>query len=964
MKTVLASILGLMLAAVTAAQDTSSGIVVEDRSEYAAKWALVVGIDYANSKSGLKLDNAERDASAIARLLTEAYGFDCEILLGDQATRRAINLKLQEYERRVERTDCFLFYFAGHGVTDDGMPYLYPADVESEDGTISERLAPFEILRSRIGALHGLYVFDSCFSGEILNLRRIPPLDRAKDVQGDPVFEGRSVQILTSSADNQKAKDGTDGHSPFARSLMNGLRELHRREGTDVIGTRELAAFIREQLKGQRPQFLHLNPDPNTPASGDFLFVRQGVAPAEPVRAFVFQTLPGTYASLPGSPFEKTWFDEMPWLTPEMRLLLDGEYEKSPRQFLGSREVAAGVDPRRLTPSHVKELVRQMGRGAATIDDDAKKTTEALIALGSTIDRQESLARIIASLSELSRSSRESSSQMHLLALLKASTRETQQPEDVTALRELFVKATNSYHPEHQKGLRARVIADHANWHLQVKDYRAARELFEQALSGIDAIDPEKSSLFRVELLAGAAFACRHLAKNNDVSRQARLLWQAARERYEQAFAVVDREETGFPDAQLVRAYLHERSAWLAMDLWEVEEAERHFEQALSLREAAVPTPEIADTDAFLSICHASQGLAMAKRLRGECGRGELDRIRELLTNRLDQDTDEAKEAIVERLWNATERLGDCDFLRGRPRMSQALTVYSDRGLRDVQRLQDHVPVEKAEEQQLRFTCKAIIAAAITGDEGRLRHARNILRTGWETAKNRSAFLSLLHDVAQAFSEYRELKYDSTQPDLAQEKLDAIRRLVQVHAAPGLDRETAEFLMMLATVVSDEQRQRDAGILQAILPKGPDGNPPRGSVGYVREQYDRIIMLYGGSDGSQVGSGPKFIEFVNLVQGARQSASVNHERPFAIFHFPLSGANGLLLVQTGDSSDSGRVHLLEFGWKDVEDLSRERIERVNEKLKDLGENASVYWADDPLVNLPRNYPFGGFSRSP
>ncbi len=955
MKTIVASfVLVLLLAGESAAQD--AGILVEDRHDYDSKWALVIGINYADSKAGLELVNAENDAVAIGKLLKESYGFQCDVLLGEEATRRRINSKLKEYESRVGAKDCFLFYFAGHGAPDDGMPYLYPADVESEDGAISERLAPYEILRSKIQALHCVYIFDSCFSGDILNLHRIPPLDKARRVDGEFVFESRSLQILTSSASNQKAKDGTDGHSPFARSLMNALVDLIRRTGTDVVATSEIAKYIRDELKGQQPQSTHLNPDAAAHSGGDFLFIRQGRVPSRTVRTFVYQTLPGSYASLPGSPFEKTWFDEMPWLTPEMRLILDGEYEKNPRAFPGPENTVNDFSslrqPLNLTPTRLKEFVKK----------HPGTTHVATLLTVSESNRSQSVSELLKEMSERARSSQRSSSELHLEALLRSAGKKAQHENDAATVRELFERASEGYHPEHQKGLRARCLADYASWLLQKKDYEGAKHAYEQAISAIGDHDSPEMALFRIELLAGVAITCRHLAKNSDDPRRARPLWETAGEKYAEAFAVVNQEGAKFPASHLVRAYLHERGAWLSMDLWEIDRAVQHFEQALSIRGAV----DSADIDAFLSICHAKQGLAMAKRLSGDCGKDELRHIQQMLETRILAGNDPAaQEAAVVRLWNTTERLGDCDFFLGGHGMRDALLVYFDRGLRrDIDKLQDHVSEDKVTERSLRLCCKSIIAATLAGDERRFRDAKILFDRTKLIGDNKNVFIGLLGDFAAAFGEYNQVKNDPWQLDQAQEKLDMIRLLVRNHAAPGLDREAAELLMMIATAVADEQRGLDASVLKAILPRGPDGNPPKGTVRYVREQYDRIIMLQSGSDGSQVRGGPEFIEFVNLVQGARQAENVSHEQPLVVFYFPLSGRNGLLLMQTGNNSDTGKVHLLDFGWSEVEGLSPERIGRVNGKLQAFSGTPRIYWSDDPLLQLPRDCPFSVPGHSP
>ena len=89
------------------------------------KKALVIGINQYAPTSGLvPLRFAEADARELAARLREQCGFATELLVGEHATRDAI----EEALLRPERGETFLFFFAGHGQYLNGQYRLHPAD--------------------------------------------------------------------------------------------------------------------------------------------------------------------------------------------------------------------------------------------------------------------------------------------------------------------------------------------------------------------------------------------------------------------------------------------------------------------------------------------------------------------------------------------------------------------------------------------------------------------------------------------------------------------------------------------------------------------------------------------------------------------------------------------------------------------------------------------------------------------
>jgi hypothetical protein len=100
------SVLLSMTASALAQNSDSSdgGIRVISRGEdYDRKWALIVGINYEGAEKVRQLHNAQNDALAIRNLLRVSYGFDCELLLGNEPDQEATRAKISARLRLREK---------------------------------------------------------------------------------------------------------------------------------------------------------------------------------------------------------------------------------------------------------------------------------------------------------------------------------------------------------------------------------------------------------------------------------------------------------------------------------------------------------------------------------------------------------------------------------------------------------------------------------------------------------------------------------------------------------------------------------------------------------------------------------------------------------------------------------------------------------------------------------------------
>jgi len=253
------------------------------------------------------LFTAVNDAKTIAEILKDQHGFKEQYLLpNEKATKPKIINLLKTLKTTIGKSDRLVFYYAGHGIAlpskndgkskDDPQGYLIPQSAEY--GNIKTYLSMSKLISklSEVDCRHGLIILDCCFAGAIRWSLPTRQMGRAKTIYPttlDLYINSRAWQILTSSDEDQKASDvmlknnrdrDSDDHSPFAYSLMKGLKGeadlFPSKPGDGIITADELHLYLRNnvdretattgQKKRQTPQLLTF---PKKHQKGEFVFL-------------------------------------------------------------------------------------------------------------------------------------------------------------------------------------------------------------------------------------------------------------------------------------------------------------------------------------------------------------------------------------------------------------------------------------------------------------------------------------------------------------------------------------------------------------------------------------------------------------------------------------------------------------------------------------------------------------------
>lgn len=235
---------------------------------YSSSHALVIGV-YDYSGGWAKLPGVRQDTDTVAMALS-AQGFN---------VRRSVNPTTAELRTAVDdfisryagdRRARILIYFAGHGHTLNGTGYVVGKDAKDPsrdvEGFRKGALAIdfFAEKAKTMDSRHGLFVFDSCFSGTVFKtLRSIP--DFKAEMLSRPAKE-----FIASGTESQQVPDD----SVFRKRFIDGINGYADANGDGLVTGSELGQFIQTEVSGfsagtQTPVYGKLSGN-----DGEFLFFR------------------------------------------------------------------------------------------------------------------------------------------------------------------------------------------------------------------------------------------------------------------------------------------------------------------------------------------------------------------------------------------------------------------------------------------------------------------------------------------------------------------------------------------------------------------------------------------------------------------------------------------------------------------------------------------------------------------
>jgi WD40 repeat protein len=208
------------------------------------------------SKPFNRLRNCVNDITKVHAALLEMYDFEEEqtlLLFNEAASRKGILKKLRDILEKVTENDSLIFMYSGHGdnLDSSNIGFMIPADATDEEDFIN-----LSDIKSRLDAAkakHIFVIFDACFSGLLLTQR---------DARAQNLPENFPSRYAMTSGRNHPVDDGEGEHSPFAKALIDELRENDDSLGSVMLAQRILDRFRRTgKDDDQLPAFGRISSD-------------------------------------------------------------------------------------------------------------------------------------------------------------------------------------------------------------------------------------------------------------------------------------------------------------------------------------------------------------------------------------------------------------------------------------------------------------------------------------------------------------------------------------------------------------------------------------------------------------------------------------------------------------------------------------------------------------------------------
>ena len=216
-------------------------------TKYGRYFALVIGNqDYQHLE---RLDSPVNDAARAADILKTRYGFDVELLMN--VSNLEIMQALNQLNEVLTEEDNLLIFYAGHGSRiksgDWESGYWLPvnADLPPND---SRWVSNESVTRhlSRIKAKRILVMADSCYAGLLSSAPGFVFANKNANYNGaylDYVLPKKSRLLMTSGGDQPVLDNLGNGHSVFARALLDKLEN-----NQDILSGSSLFLNIKENV--------------------------------------------------------------------------------------------------------------------------------------------------------------------------------------------------------------------------------------------------------------------------------------------------------------------------------------------------------------------------------------------------------------------------------------------------------------------------------------------------------------------------------------------------------------------------------------------------------------------------------------------------------------------------------------------------------------------------------------------
>jgi ATP-dependent DNA helicase len=217
---------------------------------------VFIGIDRYRSAGISELRYAERDARALHALFSDTLGAGAELLVGETATRDAIEKQLADL-RDIDPEAFVVIGFSGHG---SETHELVTYDAELSD--LGASCIPLDLLTEWFKAIRArqlVCVLDCCFSGamgaKVLQVDSKPRSLLSEAALLDQLA-GDGRLILTASTENQPAWESQKiGHGLLSHFLLEALQGAEEVRKAGKVSVYRLLDYVTTRVVDSARQF-------------------------------------------------------------------------------------------------------------------------------------------------------------------------------------------------------------------------------------------------------------------------------------------------------------------------------------------------------------------------------------------------------------------------------------------------------------------------------------------------------------------------------------------------------------------------------------------------------------------------------------------------------------------------------------------------------------------------------------
>ena len=268
-------------------------------------FVLAAGLDhYADQR--FRLQYSVLDAKAMAQAFADSgkdlyRSVEIKLMNDAEVVSDKLDAAFLELSKKINPSDGFVLYLAGHGKTLDGRYYFVPQNFKV-DGEVSGAAIDAAVRKqgisqeqwqrwlAQIPARKSLILFDTCESGTLTgDAGETKMLERG--AANDRLAQATGRSIITASSGSTEAFEGYHGHGLFTYNLLDAI-DRGDGYGNGTIEVSELAAFVYAEVTAISERVFKQRQEPQIKITSNYALTRQAHVLVDKAPAIAMETKP------------------------------------------------------------------------------------------------------------------------------------------------------------------------------------------------------------------------------------------------------------------------------------------------------------------------------------------------------------------------------------------------------------------------------------------------------------------------------------------------------------------------------------------------------------------------------------------------------------------------------------------------------------------------------------------------